>query len=88
MTGSGDPAEGWRAPVHASLVEPVLVCGLPRRFGLLFGGLAAFLLMEFSVWMGPVILVLWVLLAVWHAYDPDGVEVARRFMRLKQHYYG
>jgi type IV secretion system protein VirB3 len=81
------PVEGYFAPVHRSLTEPILLAGAPRAFAILNGTVSAALGLGLQLWIAG--LVMWVvcqMAAVWAAKrDPDFVEVARRHVRYPAH---
>lgn len=46
--------EGYEIPVHRSLTEPVLMGGVPRKFGIMLGTITAALAMGLSsLWVLP-----------------------------------
>ncbi|ARW16019.1 VirB3 family type IV secretion system protein [Komagataeibacter europaeus] len=78
---------GYFAPVHRSLVEPILLGGAPRTVAIVNGTLAAALGLGLRLWVGGA--VLWLLghlAAVWAARrDPAFVDVVRRHLRYPTH---
>ncbi len=86
MTHVNTP-EGYEAPVHRALIEPILLAGAPRSLAILNGTLAGALGLGLRLWL--VGLALWALghlLAVWAARrDPFFVEVVRRHIRTPSH---
>jgi type IV secretion system protein TrbD len=80
--------EGWTAPVHRSLTEPILLAGAPRAVAILNGTVSAALGLGLRLWIAG--LVLWAVVhvaAVWAAKrDPDFLEVARRHVRYPAHF--
>jgi type IV secretion system protein VirB3 len=82
MTG-GAHIEGFEAPVHRSLVEPVLLGGAPRGVAILNGTLAAALGLGLQQWVAG--LFLWTIghsLCVFAAKrDPDFAAVLVRHLR-------
>ena len=83
----GELPEGFYAPVHRALTEPILLAGTPRAVAILNGTLAAALGLGLRLWL--VGIVLWAighLAAVWAARrDPLFVEVVRRHLRIPPH---
>lgn len=77
-------ADGFAAPVHRALYEPILLGGAPRGIAILNGTLAAALGLGLRAWLAG--LAVWAAghaLAVWAArWDPQVLEVARRHLRL------
>jgi type IV secretory pathway TrbD component len=77
--------EGFEAPLHRSLTEPIFLAGAPRSVAVLNGTLAAALGIGLHLWVPG--LLLWVLghaIAVWGAKsDPLYVEVFSRHMKHK-----
>ncbi len=75
--------DGFEAPVHRALTEPILLAGAPRSLAILNGTLAAAIGLGLRLWFLG--LALWLIghaLAVWAAKrDPHFVEVARRHVR-------
>jgi type IV secretion system protein VirB3 len=86
MTGSGH-IEGFEAPIHRSLVEPVLLGGAPRGIAILNGTLSAALGLGLQQWIAG--LVLWTVghsLCLFAAKrDPDFAAVLVRHLRQKAH---
>jgi type IV secretion system protein VirB3 len=86
MTGSGH-IEGFEAPIHRSLVEPVLLGGAPRGIAILNGTLSAALGLGLQQWIAG--LVLWTVghsLCLFAAKrDPDFAAVLVRHLRQKGH---
>ena len=75
--------EGFEAPLHRALVEPILLGGAPRTIAIVNGTLAAALGLGLQQWIAG--LVLWALghtLAVFAARrDPDFAPVLARHLR-------
>ncbi len=82
MSG-GTHIEGFEAPVHRALVEPILLGGAPRAVAIVNGTAAAALGLGLQQWISG--LVLWALghtLAVFAAKrDPDFAAVLARHLR-------
>jgi type IV secretion system protein TrbD len=80
---SEEPIGGFEAPVHRSLIEPILLAGAPRAVAILNGTVSAALGLGLRLWIAG--LVLWAIghmAAVWAAKrDPFFVEVVRRHVR-------
>lgn len=86
---SGEAAlEGFEAPLHRALVEPILLGGAPRPIAILNGTLAAALGLGLQQWLAG--LLVWVLghtLAVLAAKrDADFVAVLLRHLKQRGHY--
>jgi len=79
---------GFEAPVHRSLIEPILVAGAPRAVAIINGTISAALGLGLRLWIAG--LVLWAvghMAAVWAAKrDPFFVEVVRRHVRYPAHF--
>ncbi len=77
--------EGFEAPLHRSLTEPIFLAGAPRSVAVLNGTLAAAVGIGLHLWIPG--LLLWIAghsLAVWGAKsDPQYVEVFSRHMKHK-----
>ena len=77
--------EGFEAPLHRSLTEPIFLAGAPRSVAVLNGTLAAAVGIGLHLWLPG--LLLWIAghsLAVWGAKsDPQYVEVFSRHMKHK-----
>ena len=80
---SGTHIEGFEAPIHRALVEPILLGGAPRAVAILNGTLAAALVLGLQQWIAG--LLLW---AVGHSLaviaakrDPDFAPVLVRHLR-------
>ena len=80
--------EGFEAPVHRALVEPILLGGAPRGIAILNGTLAAALGLGLQEWLAG--LAVWALghsLAVLAARrDPDIAPVLVRHLRQRGHF--
>jgi len=87
MSSPGQHLEGFEAPVHRALVEPVLLGGAPRAIGILNGTVAAALGLGLQQWLAG--LLLWALghsLAVLAAKrDPDFAPVLVRHLKQRGH---
>ena len=79
------PIEGFEAPLHRALTEPILLGGAPRSLAIVNGTLAAALGLGLQMWVAG--LALWLVghsLAVFAAKrDPDFVPVLARHLRQK-----
>ena len=83
MSGAHQHPEGFEAPVHRALVEPILLGGAPRGLAILNGTAAAALGLGLQQWIAG--LLLW---AVGHSIavlaakrDPDFAPVLVRHVR-------
>jgi type IV secretory pathway TrbD component len=87
VTGAGQHVEGFEAPLHRSLVEPILLGGAPRAIAIVNGTAAATLGLGLQQWIAG--LILWALghtLALFAArHDPDFASVLARHLRQKGH---
>ncbi len=91
MTGTGTHngahIEGFEAPVHRSLAEPILLGGAPRAIAILNGTLAAALGLGLQQWVAGI--AIWALghtAAVMAAKrDPDFAPVLVRHLRQRGH---
>ena len=83
------PVEGFEAPVHRALVEPILLGGIPRAVAIVNGTAAAALGLGLQQWIAG--LVLWAVghtLAVFAAKrDPDFGPVLIRHLRQRAHLF-
>ncbi len=86
MSGRGH-IEGFEAPLHRALVQPILLGGAPRGVAILNGTLAAALGLGLQQWIAG--LVVWAAghtLAVFAARrDPDFAPVLTRHLRQRGH---
>ena len=83
MSAGNAHVEGYEAPVHRALVEPILLGGAPRALAILNGTAAAALGLGLQQWIGG--LILW---AVGHSLgvlaakrDPNFAPVVLRHLR-------
>ncbi len=87
MTGASGHIEGFEAPIHRALVEPILLGGAPRAVAIVNGTLAAALGLGLQQWVPG--LVVWAAghtLAVFAAKrDPDFAAVLARHLRQRGH---
>jgi type IV secretion system protein VirB3 len=88
VSAAGPHPEGFEAPLHRALVEPILLGGAPRGIAILNGTLAAALGLGLQQWLAG--LLLW---AVGHSVavlaakrDPDFVPVLVRHLRQRGHW--
>jgi type IV secretion system protein VirB3 len=77
--------EGFEAPLHRALTEPILLAGAPRAIAIVNGTIAAALGLGLRLWIAG--LLLWVVghsIAVFAAKrDPDFAPVITRHLRQK-----
>jgi len=83
---SGEPQiEGFEAPIHRALVEPILLGGAPRSLAIVNGTAAAALGLGLQQWLAG--LVVWIVghsLMVFAAKrDPDFGPIVARHLRQK-----
>lgn len=87
MTTGPNHIEGFEAPIHRALVEPILLGGAPRAIAIVNGTVAAALGLGLQQWIAG--LVVWALghtLAVFAAKrDPDFAPVLVRHLRQRGH---
>ena len=87
MTIAGQHIDGFEAPIHRALVEPILLGGAPRAIAILNGTVAASLGLGLQQWIAG--LVHWALgqtLAVFAAKrDADFGAVLARHLRQRGH---
>jgi type IV secretory pathway TrbD component len=87
MIGGGHHVEGFEAPIHRSLAEPILLGGAPRMIAIVNGTVAAALGLGLQQWIAGI--AVWALghsLAVFAAgRDPDFAPVLVRHLRQKGH---
>jgi type IV secretion system protein VirB3 len=87
MTMAGQHIDGFEAPIHRALVEPILLGGAPRAIAIVNGTVAASLGLGLQQWIAG--LVLWALghtLAVFAAKrDADFGAVLARHLRQRGH---
>ncbi|HVM21891.1 MAG TPA: VirB3 family type IV secretion system protein [Sphingomicrobium sp.] len=87
MSGGREHLEGFEAPVHRALVEPILLGGAPRALAILNGTVAAALGLGLQQWLAG--LMLWAFghsIAVLAAKrDPDFAPVLLRHLRQRGH---
>ena len=87
MTGGARHLDGYEAPLHRSLCEPILLGGAPRAVAIVNGTVAAALGLGLQQWIAG--LALWAVghsLAVFAAKrDPDFAAVLVRHLRQRGH---
>lgn len=83
MIGTGSYIEGFEAPMHRALAEPILLGGAPRAIAIVNGTVAAALGLGLQQWVAGI--ALWSVghtLAVFAAKrDPDFAPVLTRHLR-------
>ncbi len=83
MMGDSQHLDGFEAPLHRALVEPILLGGAPRAIAIVNGTAAAALGLGLQQWIAG--LVVWAVghtVAVFAAKrDPDFARVLARHMR-------
>lgn len=79
--------EGFEAPIHRALVEPILLGGAPRTVAIVNGTLAAALGLGLQQWLAGVLaFVLGHTVSVFAAKrDPDFAAVLARHLRQRGH---
>ncbi|WP_129794001.1 VirB3 family type IV secretion system protein [Sphingosinicella sp. CPCC 101087] len=87
MSAAFQNIEGFEAPIHRALVEPILLGGAPRTIAIVNGTVAAALGLGLQQWIAG--LVIW---AVGHSLavvaakrDPDFAAVLARHLRQRGH---
>jgi type IV secretion system protein VirB3 len=87
VSGAQPHPDGFEAPVHRALVEPILLGGAPRAIAILNGTIAAALGLGLQQWVAG--LAVW---AVGHSVavlaakrDPDFAPVLVRHLRQRGH---
>ena len=87
MSPAAQHIEGFEAPIHRALVEPILLGGAPRGVAIVNGTVAAALGLGLQQWIAG--LIVWALghtLAVFAAKrDPDFAPVLVRHLRQRGH---
>jgi len=80
--------EGFEAPLHRALAEPILLGGAPRAIAILNGTLAAALALGLQQWIAGV--AVWALghsaAVIAAKRDPDFAPVLMRHLRQKGHF--
>lgn len=80
-------AQGFRVKLHTSLVMPMMVAGVPRRFAILNGvACAAVVLGLQAIYALPLFFVLHVVSVVLAKRDPYFFDVLIRSLRKKKYY--
>lgn len=84
---AGGHVEGFEAPIHASLGQPILLAGAPRGLAIVNGTIAAAIGLGLQQWLAGI--AIWAVghsLAVFAARrDPDFAPVLIRHLRQKGH---
>ena len=87
MSQTAQHIDGFEAPIHRALVEPILLGGAPRGVAIVNGTLAAALGLGLQQWIAGI--VVWALghtLALFAAKrDPDFAPVLVRHLRQRGH---
>jgi type IV secretory pathway TrbD component len=88
VNGASQHIEGFEAPIHRALAEPILLGGAPRGVAIVNGTIAAALGLGLQQWIAG--LVVWALghsLAVFAAKrDADFAPVLVRHLRQRGHF--
>ena len=87
MSAGAQHIEGFEAPIHRALVEPILLGGAPRGVAIVNGTVAAALGLGLQQWIaGRVVWAIGHTLAVFAAKrDPDFASVLARHLRQRGH---
>ena len=84
---AGGHVEGFEAPIHASLGQPILLAGAPRGLAIVNGTIAAAIGLGLQQWLAGI--AIWAVghsLAVFAARrDPDFAPVVVRHLRQRGH---
>ncbi len=87
MIGTGSHVDGFEAPLHRSLAEPILLGGAPRAIAIINGTIAAVLGLGLQQWIAGI--AAWAVghtIAVMAAKrDPDFAPVLIRHLRQHGH---
>jgi type IV secretion system protein TrbD len=82
---SNQHLEGFEAPLHRALVEPILLAGVPRAIAIVIGTVSAAIGLGLQQWLAGLLL-----LAIAHSaavmaakHDPDFAPVLMRHLRQK-----
>ena len=79
--------EGYSAPIHQALTQPILLGGAPREFAILNGTLCAALTLGAHSLLGiPVGLAIQALAAYFAKSDPEFFHTVKRHIHFKVHY--
>ena len=82
---SNQHLEGFEAPLHRALVEPILLAGVPRAIAIVIGTVSAAIGLGLQQWLAG--LLIWAVAhsaAVFAArHDPDFAAVLLRHLRQK-----
>ncbi len=82
---SNQHLEGFEAPLHRALVEPILLAGVPRAIAIVIGTVSAAIGLGLQQWLAG--LMLWLIahsIAVFATkHDPDFAAVLMRHLRQK-----
>ena len=79
--------EGFELPIHRSLIEPILLGGVPRPIGLLNGTIAAAFGLGMQSWIIiPVSVVLHIAAVIATKQDPQFFECFKRHINQKNYY--
>lgn len=88
MSGAGGHIEGFEAPIHRALAEPILLGGAPRAIAILNGTLAAALGLGLQQWAAG--LAVWALghtaAVIAAKRDPDFAPVLLRHLKQRGHF--
>ncbi|MFT5331013.1 MAG: type IV secretory pathway TrbD component [Parasphingorhabdus sp.] len=88
MASAGENLEGFEAPIHRALCEPILLAGAPRVIAIVNGTVAAALGLGLQQWLAG--LLLWAAghgVAVFAARrDPDFASVLARHLKQKGYF--
>lgn len=78
---------GYRIKLHQSLITPMMLGGVPRKFAILNGTLcAAFVLGLHTLYILPISLIIHVVAVVMAKRDPYFFDVILRHIRQKKYY--
>lgn len=79
--------EGFEAPIHCSLTQPIMIAGVPRELAILNGTLTAALVLGMHSPLGiPVGLVIHLVFVAVSKRDPQFFQTFRRQLRHKAYY--
>ena len=88
MLATGSHIEGFEAPIHTSLGQPILLGGAPRGLAIVNGTIAAAIGLGLQQWLAG--LALW---AIGHSIavaaarrDPDFALILLRHLRQRSHF--
>lgn len=78
---------GFRIKLHHAFIAPILLAGVPRRFGIVLWTICAAFVLGMQAWyVFPLFLIIHIIVALMVKHDPHLIDVVARHIHQKKYY--